>query len=217
MFLYDQHHAILAVYPVICFHALYYRGPQAKLTVIKVIQWWLVLPGQALDVYFRSHILQTVVSVSRAAAPKSSCCLAGRCDFLLWGSSRTSAGCQTQLGELLARALSLSVHFSPLLCVGLCTCQIKAQWIWTEIIVSCSLHLALPPCCCNGDDNRAAASKQPQSILRLEGQDWGADYPGPLLHIDEGCRSTQLITQTCLTLVLQDIHWWKNYSDPLLN
>lgn len=91
-----------------------YRASQAKLTAIKVIQWLLVLQALPLDSHFLSYILQTVVSVSSAAAPESSCCPGGRGDFLLWGSSRTSAGCQTQLGELLACTLSLSVHFSPL-------------------------------------------------------------------------------------------------------
>jgi len=54
---------------------------------------------------------ETSVLVSSGAAPESSCCPRARGDFLLWvGSSRTSAGCQSQLGELLAcHALFLSL------------------------------------------------------------------------------------------------------------
>lgn len=198
MFFHDAKDAVLAVRPVICFHGLRYRAQQAKLTVIKVIQWRLVLHGQALDSYFRSYTPQTVVSVNSAAAPRPSCCPPGRCDFLPWGFSRTSAGCQTHLGELLACPFSPSVHFSPLLCADLRTWQMKALWLCTEIIVS-----SLPPCCYNGDDNRATASKRAAERPQAGGSGWRAVYTGTLLHIQEECNSSQLITQTCLTLLLE--------------
>ena len=120
-----------------CFHALW--ASQAKLTVIKVIQWQLVLLCLSLESYFRPYILQTGVSVSGAAAPESSCCPGGRDDFLLRGASRTSAAWQTQLGELLA--LNCFGTFLTSRCVGLYFLPAKCSVDMDR--VHCSLLSAL--------------------------------------------------------------------------
>lgn len=201
VFLNDKQDAVLGVYSV----SYYHRASQAELRVVRVTQWQLVLQGLPLD--FRSYreSFQRAVLLPQSPAVV----LEDRSDFLLW----TSAGCQPQLGELLACALSLSAHFSPL-DVVVCICaRLKAQWIWTEIIVSPSLHLALLPCCCNDDDNRAAASKQPQSILEGGGSGWGADYPGPPAEHRRGMHTANNTDMMLLeTSLLQYIHWWKKDS-----
>lgn len=191
VFIYDKQHAVLRVHTSVClcFHTLYYQA-SGKTDIIKVIQWWPVLPGLTLDSCFRPSsyrrffqwAVQLLSPRQRWLPPL----------WLLKNICRLSdpAGWTVSLHSLCT--------FLTARCVGLYFCQIKAQWIRTEIIVSPSLHLVLLPCCCNGHDNRAAASKQPLSIQEGGGAEWGADYPDPLLHAEEG--STQLITQTWCSL-----------------
>lgn len=137
-------------------------------SLIKVTQWRPVLQALVL-------VLPLLHPTDSCFTEQCYCSPAVAPEAELISSSTASAGCQLKLCEPLAYALSFSNHtpFHTAQCVGLYSCQMKAQWIWTNIIVPLSLHLALPSWCCNGDDNRAATSKQPQSILRLEGQDEG--------------------------------------------
>lgn len=180
-----------------------------------MIKWQLLLQGLQLSLCFRPHFRQTVVSVSIAAAPESSCCPGGRVDFLLWGSLGTSAGCQTQLADVL-HALSLSLHFSFLTarCVGLYFCQIKAQWIRTEIIASLSLHLAS---CYPAAVMVMITRQQHQSsriILNVVCQDEGR-LPGPPAAHWRGLftanNTDMMLIKTILPL---NIQLWK--QDPLL-
>lgn len=155
---------------------------QAELTVIKVERWWLTA----------GPTRWTLASALESCFSKRCCC---GVQLLPWGQTRFPP--QEHLSEPAGWiagmwSLSLSSHFPPL---GVC--QIKGSVdVDRNHCVPLPVHLALLPCCCNDDDKKkaaAAASKQPEGILKGGGWGRGADYPGSLLNIKEGC--VKLIAQ----------------------
>lgn len=169
MFVYDKQDTILSVYPAISFHACIEESHRQYCQSVKWHNDGLYCRAYHWTWTSSLRSLQTVVSVS-VAALESSCSPGGRGDFLLWGSSRTSAGCQAQLGM---HSFSFSKFFTADTSVSIC---VPASW-QNSGFGHCVL--VSPPCCCNSYDNRAASSKQPQSILRLEGQDDGQIISAP--------------------------------------
>lgn len=147
----------------------------ASQTVIKVAQWWLTAGPTHAGLLLP---LLTVVSVSGAAA-ESSCCPGGRHNFLLSGSSRTSV----RAGWVKCDLSFFTLPTTP----GDGLCQIKGSvdvdrnhcppspctWLCYPAAVMMMIK-------------KAAASKQPEGILKGGGWGWGADYPGSLLNIKEG-------------------------------
>lgn len=109
-FLNDKQEAVLGV----CSVLYYYPASQARPTVIKLMQGGLVLQGPPLYACFCSYIVfleHTVLLQTPAVVPETEVI-----SPTPRGSSRTSAGCQTQLGEPSACALSPSVLLSPPRC-----------------------------------------------------------------------------------------------------
>lgn len=94
VFYYDKQGAILHVYPVNGFYALY--QPQR--------QYWQSLKWHNEGLCSRAcHWTRTSCFTSCRQliqwAPQSSCCPGGRGDFLLWAFWKTSAGSQTRMAE----------------------------------------------------------------------------------------------------------------------
>lgn len=129
VFLNDKQDAVLGVYSVICYH----RASRAELTVVKVTQWQLVLQGLPLDFRSDRESFQRAVLLlllqSPAVVPEAEVISSSE------APQEHLQAVEPQLGEMLACTLSLSVHFSTL-DVLVCICaRLKAQRIWTEIIV----------------------------------------------------------------------------------
>ena len=114
---------------------------------------------------------------SGVALPESSCCPWGHVDFLLFGSTGTSAGCQAQLDGLVTRSVTLPLHQSlPFL-----SCFPAASLIFPSLALSlCSATWLVPCCCCNADDNRGTAASKPAAVYpQPAGAGWEAGYPDP--------------------------------------
>lgn len=128
---------------------MYYWASQTKLTVNKVIQWRFVLQGLPLDSHFLSYILQTVASVSSAAAPESSCCPWGRGDFLLWGFFKNICRLSDPAGWTVGMHSFSFCTFLTTWCVVLYFCHIKARGNMDRNHCFLLSALGPAPCCCN--------------------------------------------------------------------